>query len=41
MFFAPQEKHVDITKAMKDLQRIPFSFDDGGSKVVFSDQIKE
>ena len=41
MFFAPKEKHADITRAMKDLQRVPFSFDNGGSKIVFSDQIKE
>jgi D-glycero-alpha-D-manno-heptose-7-phosphate kinase len=41
MFFAPKEKHAKITKAMKDLQRVPFSFDNGGSKIVFSDQIKE
>jgi D-glycero-alpha-D-manno-heptose-7-phosphate kinase len=41
MFFAPQEKHVDIAKAMKGLQRVPFSFDNDGSKIVFSDQIKE
>jgi D-glycero-alpha-D-manno-heptose-7-phosphate kinase len=41
MFFAPRVKHTKITKAMKDLQRFPFSFDNGGSKIVFSDQIKE
>jgi D-glycero-alpha-D-manno-heptose-7-phosphate kinase len=37
MFFAPKEKHTDIIKAMKDLQRVPFSFDNDGSKIVFSD----
>lgn len=37
MFFAPKEKHVDIIKVMKDLQRVPFSFDNHGSKIVFSD----
>jgi len=41
MFFAPKEKHTDIIKVMKDLQRVPFSFDNGGSKIVFSDQMKE
>jgi D-glycero-alpha-D-manno-heptose-7-phosphate kinase len=41
MFIAPQERHIDIMKAMKDLQRIPFSFDNNGSKIVFSDQIME
>ena len=41
MFFAPKEKHTDIIKAMKDLQRVPFSFDNCGSKIVFSDQMKE
>jgi len=41
MFFAPKEKHTDIIKAMKGLQRVPFSFDDKGSKIVFSDQMKE
>ena len=37
MFFAPKEKHAKITKTMKDLQRVPFSFDNGGSKIIFSD----
>lgn len=37
MFFAPKENHIDITRAMKDLQRVPFSFDWSGSKVVYSD----
>jgi D-glycero-alpha-D-manno-heptose-7-phosphate kinase len=41
MFFAPKEKHAKITEAMKGLQRVPFSFDNSGSKIVFSDQIKE
>jgi len=41
MFFAPKEKHDNITKTMKGLQRVPFSFDNGGSKIVFSDQRKE
>jgi len=37
MFFAPKEKHINIKKAMKDLQRIPFSFDNSGSKIIFTD----
>ena len=37
MFFAPKEKHVNIKKAMKNLQCVPFSFESGGSKIVFSD----
>jgi D-glycero-alpha-D-manno-heptose-7-phosphate kinase len=37
MFFAPKEKHINIMEAMKDLQRLPFSFDNSGSKIVFSD----
>ena len=41
MFFAPKEKHANIMKAMKGLQRIPFSFDNGGSKIVFSDQTRD
>ena len=41
MFFAPKEKHDNITKTMKGLQRVPFSFDNGGSKIVFSDQRKK
>ena len=41
MFFAPKIKHSDITNAMKGLHKVPFSFDNGGSKIVFSDQTKE
>ena len=37
MFFAPKEKHVNITKAMKDLRCVPFSFESGGSKIVLLD----
>ena len=37
MFFAPKEKHANIDKAMKGLRRVPFSFEYGGSKIVFSD----
>ena len=37
MFFAPKEKHFNIMKAMKDLKCVPFSFESGGSKIVFLD----
>ena len=37
MFFAPKEKHPDIMAAMQDLQMVPFSFDDSGSQIIFSD----
>jgi D-glycero-alpha-D-manno-heptose-7-phosphate kinase len=37
MFFASKEKHADIVLAMKDLQRVPFSFDAHGSQIVYSD----
>jgi galactokinase/mevalonate kinase-like predicted kinase len=37
MFFAPKEKHANIAIAMKGLQRVPFSFDNNGSQIVFSD----
>jgi len=37
MFFAQKEKHAKIMKAMKDLQRVPFSFDAHGSQIVYSD----
>lgn len=35
MFFAPQEKHKKIIHAMKDLRRVPFSFDKKGSEILF------
>ena len=38
IFFAPREKHAKITHALRDIQRLQFSFDDEGSKIVFSDQ---
>ena len=37
MFFAPKAKHADIVLTMKDLQRVPFSFDSNGSQIVYSD----
>ncbi|MDC0236198.1 hypothetical protein OAK10_04880 [Candidatus Pelagibacter sp.] len=38
MFYAPQEKHLEITKAMRGLKKISFNFDNSGSQIVFSDQ---
>ena len=37
MYFAPKEKHINIQKALYNLQRIPFGFDTGGTEIVFSD----
>ena len=36
MFFAPKENHAMIEKVMGDLRRVPFSFDNCGSKIVLS-----
>ena len=41
MFLAPKEKHKDIVKAMKGLNRVSFALDNSGSKIIFSDQVKE
>lgn len=41
MFLAPIEKHEDIIKAMKGLNRVSFALDNGGSKIIFSDQAQE
>ncbi len=38
IFFAPKDKHAKIIYELKGLQRLPISFDDKGSKIVFSDQ---
>ena len=35
MFFAPKEKHNNITNALKDLRKVPFSFDKNGSEIIF------
>lgn len=37
MFFAPKDRHQEITKAMAGLKKVLFTFDKVGSKVVFSD----
>lgn len=35
MFYAPQERHDDITKALKELRRTDFGFEPQGSKIIF------
>jgi D-glycero-alpha-D-manno-heptose-7-phosphate kinase len=35
MFFAPPETHLKICSALSDLQNIKFSFESGGSQIVF------
>ena len=35
MFYAPQEKHESITKALSDLRRIDFEFEPQGSRIIF------
>ncbi len=35
MFIAPKNKHPNIEKAMKGLQRVPFSLESEGSKILF------
>lgn len=40
MFYAPKEKHVYISQALKSLREVPFSFEKNGSKVIYSEKIK-
>ena len=35
MFYAPQEKHEPIAKALSDLRRIDFEFEPQGSRIIF------
>jgi D-glycero-alpha-D-manno-heptose-7-phosphate kinase len=35
MFYAPQERHAAITRALKDLRTIRFRFEPQGSKIIF------
>jgi D-glycero-alpha-D-manno-heptose-7-phosphate kinase len=35
MFYAPQEKHDAIARALKDLRRMSFGFEAQGSKIIF------
>ena len=37
MFFAKKERHPDIITAMSGLKRVPFSFDNNGSQIVYTD----
>lgn len=34
LFYVPKEKKEDVKKAMKDLLYVPFSFEDGGTRVI-------
>lgn len=38
MFYASKDKHSTIIKAMKDLERVPFSFEKSGSKILFKNK---
>ncbi len=35
IFYAPEDKHEKIKSALSDLRYIPFSFENGGSQVIF------
>lgn len=35
LFYAPQEKHEDILKAIPELKKIPFQFENKGSQIIF------
>tara|TARA_B100000900_G_scaffold178194_1_gene151080 strand:- start:3665 stop:4642 length:978 start_codon:yes stop_codon:yes gene_type:complete len=35
IFFAPKKNHEKITNALKDLRRVPFSFNNKGSEIIF------
>jgi D-glycero-alpha-D-manno-heptose-7-phosphate kinase len=39
MFFAPQERHFQITKALSELETAKFRFDRSGSQIVFNNII--
>ena len=38
MFYVSPEKQQNVINSLKDLKRIPFSFDNSGSKIVFNQQ---
>lgn len=38
MFFAPKENHPRIAKALKPLNKVSFSFENKGSKILFKDR---
>jgi D-glycero-alpha-D-manno-heptose-7-phosphate kinase len=35
MFYAPPERHTDITAALSDLQPVKFRFDSTGAQIIF------
>ena len=35
MFYAPQERHEDLVRELKDLRQIDFAFEPQGSKIIF------
>lgn len=37
IFYAPAAAHIAIECALTPLRRIPFTFDDSGSRVIFAD----
>ncbi len=37
LFFAPPERHVEIKQALEELLWVPFSFETGGSSIIFYD----
>lgn len=38
MFYAPQERHEAITRALKDLRKVDFRFEPTGSRIIFVHQ---
>lgn len=40
MFYAPKDKHFDISQALKSLKKVPFCFENTGSKVIYSEKMK-
>ena len=35
LFFAPKDKHADIEKALSKLEKLNFSFENEGSKIIY------
>lgn len=40
MFYAPKDKHVNISQALKSLKQVPFSFEQAGSTIIYSDKVR-
>ena len=38
MFYAPKDKHFDISRALKSLKKVPFYFEKAGSDIIYSDE---